>query len=49
MKNMRLQQTQEAGSIFINEIKNILVTVFAATSVIGGDLTLGGMLSPFST
>lgn len=45
MKSMKLQQTQEAGSIFINEIKNILITVFAATAVINGDITLGAMLA----
>lgn len=45
MKSLRLQQTQEAGSIFINEIKNILITVIAATAVIGGDITLGAMLA----
>ncbi|MDE5807675.1 MAG: peptidase domain-containing ABC transporter, partial [Muribaculaceae bacterium] len=45
MKSVKLQQTQEAGSIFINEIKNILITVFAATGVISGDLTLGAMLA----
>lgn len=45
MKSMKLQQTQEAGSIFINEIKNIFITVFAATSVINGHLSLGAMLA----
>lgn len=45
MKSLKLQQTQEAGSIFINEIKNILITVVAATSVIQGDMTLGMMLA----
>lgn len=45
MKSMKLQQTQEAGSIFINEIKNILITVFAATAVINGQITLGAMLA----
>ncbi|MDE7179745.1 MAG: peptidase domain-containing ABC transporter [Muribaculaceae bacterium] len=45
MKAMRLQQTQEAGSIFINEIKNILLTVMAAGAVIGGQITLGAMLA----
>jgi ATP-binding cassette subfamily B protein len=45
MKSMKLQQTQEAGCIFINEIKNILITVFAATAVIKGQITLGTMLS----
>ena len=36
MKSLKLQQTQEAGSIFINEVKNILITVIAATAVIDG-------------
>lgn len=45
MKSLRLQQTQEAGSIFINEVKNILITVFAATAVINGEITLGAMLA----
>lgn len=45
MKSMKLQQTQEAGSIFINEIKNILITVLAATAVINGNITLGAMLA----
>lgn len=45
MKSLKLQQTQEAGSIFINEIKNILITIFAATAVIKGDITLGAMLA----
>ena len=30
-KSLKLQQTQEAGSIFINEVKNIVITVVAAT------------------
>ena len=45
MKSLKLQQTQEAGSIFINEIKNILITVLAATAVINGQITLGAMLA----
>lgn len=45
MKNLKLQQTQEAGSIFINEIKNIVITVVAATAVINGQMTLGMMLA----
>lgn len=45
MKSLKLQQTQEAGSIFINELKNIIITVVAATSVIHGQLTLGMMLA----
>lgn len=45
MKVLKLQQTQEAGSIFINEIKNIIITVLAATAVIKGHMTLGAMLA----
>lgn len=45
MKSLKLQQTQEAGSIFINEVKNILITVFAATAVINGQISLGAMLA----
>lgn len=45
MKSLKLQQTQEAGSIFINEMKNIIITVVAATAVIQGDMTLGMMLA----
>lgn len=45
MKTLKLQQTQEAGSLFINEMKNILITVFAATAVINGQITIGAMLA----
>lgn len=42
---LSMQQTQEAGGIFINELKNITITILAATAVIHGQLTLGMMLS----
>lgn len=45
MKSLRLQQTQEAGSVFINEVKNIVITALAAAGVIDGSLTLGEMLA----
>ena len=45
MKSLKLQQTQEAGGIFINEVKNIIITVLAATAVIDGQMTLGEMLA----
>lgn len=45
IQSLNLKQTQEAGGIFINELKNILVTVLAATAVINGNLTLGMMLA----
>ena len=45
MKSLKLQQTQEAGSILINEVKNIVITVVAAAAVIHGQMTLGMMLA----
>ncbi len=45
MQSLSLQQIQEAGSVCINEVKNLLITILAATAVIQGDLTLGMMLS----
>jgi ATP-binding cassette subfamily B protein len=45
MKSLKLQQTQEAGSILINEMKNILITVLSAAAVIHGEMTLGMMLA----
>ena len=45
MKSLKLQQIQEAGSIFINEVKDIIITVVAATAVIHGQMTLGMMLA----
>jgi ATP-binding cassette subfamily B protein len=45
MQSLSLQQNQEAGSICINEFKNIIITVLAAASVISGELTLGMMLA----
>jgi ATP-binding cassette subfamily B protein len=41
----RLQQWQDAGSLFLNESKNMLITVMAALSVINGEMTLGMMLA----
>ena len=45
MKSLKLQQMQEAGSILINEVKNIVITVVAAAAVIHGQMTLGMMLA----
>lgn len=45
MKSLKLQQTQEAGSIFINGVMDIVITVLAAKSVIDGGMTLGMMLA----
>ncbi|MBD5345672.1 MAG: peptidase domain-containing ABC transporter [Bacteroides sp.] len=45
MKSLKVNQIQEAGSVLINEIKNILITVLAASSVIEGEMSFGSMLA----
>ena len=45
LQSLNLQQVQQAGSITINEVKNILITILAATAVIHGNMTLGMMLA----
>ncbi|HVI47844.1 MAG TPA: peptidase domain-containing ABC transporter [Chitinophaga sp.] len=45
IKSLSLTQQQEAGALFINEGKNILITAYAATCVINGSLSLGMMLA----
>ena len=45
MKTLALEQYQAVGASFLNELKNILITVIAAKLVLDGDITLGMMLS----
>lgn len=45
IKALSLEQTQDAGSNLINELKNIFITFLAAKLVIDGQITLGMMLS----
>ncbi len=45
MKTLALEQTQGVGSKFIDQLKNIVITVTAATLVVKGELTLGMMLA----
>jgi ATP-binding cassette subfamily B protein len=45
MKGLTLNQYQQAGSAFINEFKNIIITFVAAKAVINGEITLGMMLA----
>lgn len=42
---LNLQQQQQAGSVIINELKNISITVIAAMAVISGEITLGAMMA----
>lgn len=45
LRSLKLQQTQEVGSILINETKNIVITILAANAVINGSMSLGMMLA----
>jgi len=45
MKGLALEQTQNIGSNFINELKNIIITFFSAKLVIEGQLTFGMMVA----
>ncbi len=45
LQSLNLQQVQQVGSMTINEVKNILITILAATAVIHGNMTLGMMLA----
>lgn len=43
IKSMTLEQTQSVGGLFIDQIKNILISFLSAAAVIRGDMTLGMM------
>jgi ATP-binding cassette subfamily B protein len=45
IKGLALEQYQSVGSGFINELKNILITILSAKLVIDGNITLGMMLA----
>ena len=45
MSSLRLEQYQTVGSGFINEFKNILITIISAKLVVEGEITLGMMLA----
>ncbi len=45
IKSLALSQYQQGGSAFINESTNLLITFLAATAVINGQLSLGGMMA----
>jgi len=43
--SLTLYQYQQAGSAFINEIKNIVITFMAALAVVNGEMSLGMMIA----
>lgn len=45
LRSLGLQQVQDAGSLLINEIRNIVITVMSASAVMGGEMTFGMMLA----
>ncbi len=45
IKGLELSQYQGIGATFINEIKNILISIISARAVINGEITLGAMMS----
>ncbi|MCC5944498.1 MAG: peptidase domain-containing ABC transporter [Bernardetiaceae bacterium] len=45
IKSLALSQYQNGGAMFINELKNIIISFFAAKEVIEGNMTLGMMLA----
>lgn len=44
-KGLTLSQIEQVGSSFINEVKNIILTIITAKSVMDGQITFGTMLS----
>ncbi len=42
---MKIGINQQMGSVFINEVKNIIISFLSAVAVIKGDMTIGMMLS----
>jgi len=45
VQTLSLSQTQQGGSMFINQAKNILITFLSVKAVIDGQITLGGMMA----
>ena len=45
IKGLVLNQYQQAGAVFFNQTKNILIIFVAADSVVKGDMTLGMMMA----
>ncbi len=45
IQSLKLAQFQQGGAVFINQLKNIFITIFSATAVVKGNITLGAMLA----
>lgn len=45
LKNLKLEQYQNIGNEFINQLKNILIIFLSASAVVNGSMTVGIMLT----
>lgn len=45
IKSLKLSQYQQSGGMFINQLKNLVITAIVAVFVVNGKLTFGMMLS----
>ena len=45
LNSLSLEQTQSLGGLFIDQVKNILISFLAARLVINGSMTLGMMMA----
>lgn len=45
VKSLMLHQNQQGGSVFINQVKNILIIFVAAKAVLEGEMTLGMLVA----
>lgn len=45
VKNLALNQRQQAGSLFLNQAKNIVITFLSVKAVIDGQISIGGMMA----
>jgi ATP-binding cassette subfamily B protein len=45
VKSLSLGQYQQSGALFINQLKNIFISFYAAKAVIDGQMTLGMMMA----
>ncbi len=45
VKSLSLGQTQQVGSVFFNQLKNIIISYVSAREVMSGNMTMGMMMS----
>lgn len=45
IKSLYWSQIQQYGSLFLNQLKNIIISIVAATQVINGEISLGMMMA----